>query len=233
MPLVPSLYLWYFRRYERRGRKVRAPHSARSTAPWERRRRLTPIVEINFEVWGKVFTPRYFFKKCEIFWDIWSWKLGEKNTFLGARGQGGHRRGSTPISRNKVSVRTKLFFPRSFVEKRDRFGDNLITKTETLKQWNSETLKQWTVKQWNTEIFEFRKNFFCSIFLGPKGVRIRKKKKVSFSKFDTFPPPASRNKAQGLTPSGSIPSTLTWYFVPQEKCFFLIYASSFYIPCMQ
>ena len=172
MLLVPCLYLWYFRRYERRGRKVRAPRSARSTAPWERRRRLTHIVKINFEASGKLFISRYCFEKCTIFWDIWSWKLGEKNTFLGARGQGGHRRGSTPISRNKVSVPTKLFFPRSFVEKRDRFGDNLITKID----WNTETVKQWnteTVKQWNTEIFEFRKNFFCSIFLGPKGVRIQ------------------------------------------------------------
>ena len=203
MRLVPSLYLWYFRRYERRGRKVRAPHSARSTAPWERRRRLTPIVEINFEVWGKVFTPRYFFKICEIFWDIWSWKLGGKNTFLGARGQGGHRRGSTPISRNKVSVPTKLFFPRSFVEKRDRFGDNLITKidwnTETVKQWNSETLKQW-----NSETLKFSnfEKIFLLDFFGTQGSQNPKKKKVSFSKFDTFPPPASRNKAQGLTPSG-------------------------------
>ena len=29
------------------------------------------------------------------------------------------------------------------------------------------------ISRLNTEIFEFRKNFFCSIFLGPKGVRIQ------------------------------------------------------------
>ena len=106
-------YLWYFRRYKRRGTKVRSPRSARSTAPWERRRRLTPILQINFEVSGKHFTSRYYFKKFRNFWAIRSWKLGGKNTFLGARGQGGHRRGSTPMSGELGRVRTKLFFPRS------------------------------------------------------------------------------------------------------------------------
>ena len=75
-------------------------------------------------------------KKCEIFWDIWSWKLGE-NTFLGARGQGGRRRGSTPMSRAPLRVPTKLFFPRSYVEKRNSFWDNQFTKID----WNSETQK--------------------------------------------------------------------------------------------
>ena len=191
MLLVLCLYLWYFLRYERRGTKVRSPRSARSTGPWERRRRLTHIVEINFEASGKLFISRYYFEKCKIFWDIWSWKLGGKNTFLGARGQGGRRRGSTPMSGAPLRVPTKLFFPRSYVEKRDSFGDNQITRID----WNSETLKQW-----NTEIFEFRKKIFARFFWDPR--ESESKKKVSFSKFDTFPPPASRNKAQGLTPSG-------------------------------
>ena len=218
MLLVPCLYLWYFRRYERRGRKVRAPRSARSTAPWERRRRLTHIVEINFEASGKLFISRYCFEKCTIFWDIWSWKLGEKNTFLGARGQGGHRRGSTPISRNKVSVPTKLFFPRSFVEKRDRFGDNLITKID----WNSETVKQ---KQWNSETvkhwnFRISKKFFCSIFFGPKGVRIRKKQKSEFFKIWHISSPGKPQQGPRANALGCyliISETITFFDIRPRK----------------
>ena len=103
LPVLRNKAQWLtpsgIRRYKRRGTKVRSPRSARSTAPWKRRRRLTPILQINFEVSGKHFTSRYYFKKFRNFWAIRSWKLGGKNTFLGARGQGGHRRGSTLISR--------------------------------------------------------------------------------------------------------------------------------------
>ena len=56
---------------------------------WERRRRLTPIVEINFEVSRNHFTPRYYFKKFRNFWAIRSWKLGEKTRFWGLGGKGG------------------------------------------------------------------------------------------------------------------------------------------------
>ena len=72
-------------------------------------------------------------KSSEIF-EVENWG---KNTFLGARGQGGRRRGSIPISRAPLRVPTKLFFPRSYVEKRDSFGDNQFTKID----WNSETQK--------------------------------------------------------------------------------------------
>ena len=138
--------------YERRGTKVRSPRSARSTAPWGRRRRLTPILQINFEVSGKHFTSRYYFKKFRNFWAIRSWKLGGKNTFLGARGQGGHRRGSTPMSGALGRVPTKLFFPRSYVEIFDSFWVLLSTKidwkSESLKSeiWKSESLKVWNLK---------------------------------------------------------------------------------------
>ena len=119
-------------------------------------------------------------------------KIGGKNTFLGARGQGGRRRGSTPMSGAPLRVPTKLFFPRSYVEKRDSFGDNQITRID----WNTETLKQWnreTVKHWNFRIS--KKFFFARFFLDPKESESEKNKKVSFSKFDTFPPPASRTEA--------------------------------------
>ena len=194
MLLVPSLYLWYFRRYERRGRKVRAPHSARSTAPWERRRRLTPIVEINFEVSGKLFTPRYYFEKCEIFWDIWSWKLGEKNTFLGARGQGGRRRGSTPMSGAPLRVPTKLFLPRSYVEKRDSFGDNQITRID----WNSETLKHWnteTLKHWNFRIS--KKIFLLDFFWTQRSQNPKKTKKWVFQNLTHFLPRQAATRPKG------------------------------------
>ena len=194
MLLVPCLYLWYFRRYERRGRKVRAPRSARSTAPWERRRRFTLILQINFEVSGKLFTSRYYFEKCKIFWDIWSWKLGEKNTFLGARGQGGRRRGSTPMSGAPLRVPTKLFFPRSYVEKRDSFGDNQITRidwnTETVKQWNSETLKHWN--------FRISKKFFLlDFFWTQRSQNPKKTKKWVFQNLTHFLPRQAATRPKG------------------------------------
>ena len=113
-------------------------------------------------------------KSSEIF-EVENWG---KNTFLGARGQGGRRRGSTPMSRAPLRVPTKLFFPRSYVEKRNSFWDiiNSQKSTETVKHRN------------------FRisiKNFSLDFSLDPKESESEKNKKVSFSKFDTFPPPAS------------------------------------------
>ena len=165
--------------YERRGTKVRSPRSARSTAPWGRRRRLTPILQINFEVSGKHFTSRYYFKKFRNFWAIRSWKLGGKNTFLGARGQGGHRRGSTPMSGALGRVPTKLFFPRSYVEIFDSFWVLLSTKID----WKSESLKSeiWkseSLKVWNLKCCPIRKIFFSSFFLDQVEPKSEKKTKV-------------------------------------------------------
>ena len=173
---VPCLYLQYIRRYKRRGTKVRSPRSARSTAPWERRRRLTHILEINFEVSGKHFTSRYYLKKFRNFWAIRSWKLGEKNTFLGARGQGGHRRGSTPMSGALGRVPTKLFFTRSYVEIFDSFWVLLSTNFD----WKSESLK--LGKSESRKYCPIRKKNFSSFFLDQVEPKSEKKTKVKILK---------------------------------------------------
>ena len=72
-----------------------------------------------------------------------------------------------------------LRFPGLLLCRKTRFGENRITR----KDGNSE----------NTEIFEFRKKYLD--FFSPEGVRIRKK--VSFSKFDTFPLPGNGQPQKG------------------------------------
>ena len=112
-------------------------------------------------------------KSSEIF-EVENWG---KNTFLGARGQGGRRRGSTPISRAPLRVPTKLFFPRSYVEKRDSFGDNQFTKID----WNSETVKH---RNFRISI----KNFLLDFFRTQRSQNPKKTKKWVFQNLTHFLP---------------------------------------------
>ena len=185
---VPCRYLWYFRRYERRGTKARSPRSARSTAPWERRRRLTSIVEINFEVWRKHFTSRYYFKKFRNFWAIRSWKLGEKKHVFGGLGARGASEGvDTYFEGTSPSPNGTFLFP-VLCRKFWYFLSYAFPKNRP-KHWKSESLKVWKSEIGNVVRFE-KKNFL--VFLGPNGVQIRKKKqKWKFWKVRTIPPPGS------------------------------------------
>ena len=121
----------------------------------------------------RTFSSRSYVEKCEIFWDIWSWKLGE-NTFLGARGKGGVG-GGRHLFRGHHSESQQNFSFSGLMSK------NVIVSEIINSQKSTETVKH---RNFRISI----KNFLLDFFWTQRSQNPKKTKKWVFQNLTHFLP---------------------------------------------